>query len=296
MGRYAIRRRATRPSAPGVGDVLRAKGHGVEQRADRIEVDGASIFRLAWGDPKAPRIVFVHGGAASARWWVRMAPALARDHHVVAVDLSGHGESDWREEYRFATWADEVLACGPATVVGHSMGGFVAATAAARDPDGIEHLILVDTPLMRPASSSLDAAHATFSKVKSYPTRGAAIERFRPLPPQPVADTAFLAEVAAHSVRETSDGWLWKFDPAAFAGAGPPDWPDGLPSLLARVTCPVSVIVGEHSGVVAPAERDALRSLGNYHEVPDGHHHLMLDVPDALLRTVRFAVDFVTPD
>src|SRR3990172_10200242 len=60
----------------------------------RVNVDGCSIQYLRWGDPAKPGIVLVHGGAAHAHWWSFLAPQLTGSYHVVAPDLSGHGDSE----------------------------------------------------------------------------------------------------------------------------------------------------------------------------------------------------------
>ena len=73
-------------------------------------VDGASIAYRMWGDPAHRSIVLVHGGAAHSRWWDHIAPLLTSGWRVVAVDLSGHGDSDRRDRYSLDTWAREVLA------------------------------------------------------------------------------------------------------------------------------------------------------------------------------------------
>src|SRR5258708_28492642 len=72
-------------------------------------VDGASIAYRAWGDPDGRSIVLVHGGAAHSRWWDHIAPMLTDGWRVVAVDLSGHGDSHRRGAYspstpRSGTW------------------------------------------------------------------------------------------------------------------------------------------------------------------------------------------------
>src|SRR5213592_65248 len=97
-----------------------------------VTVGGASIHFLAWGEPGRRGLVFVHGGGAHAHWWTHVAASFAPVFRVVAVDLSGHGDSDHRERYDFEQWTNEVIAAGtdggidgPLVVVGHSMGGFV---------------------------------------------------------------------------------------------------------------------------------------------------------------------------
>src|ERR1700743_2238622 len=95
-------------------------------------VDGATIAYRSWGEQAGRSIVLVHGGAAHSRWWDHIAPMLTDGWRVVAVDLSGHGDSDRRQRYSLDTWAREVLAvvaeAGSSTasvVIGHSMGGLV---------------------------------------------------------------------------------------------------------------------------------------------------------------------------
>jgi pimeloyl-ACP methyl ester carboxylesterase len=64
-----------------------------------VDVAGAAIHYLAWGDRTKPGLVLVHGGAAHAQWWSFIAPLLTRQYYVVAPDLSGHGGSGWRDHY-----------------------------------------------------------------------------------------------------------------------------------------------------------------------------------------------------
>src|SRR5262245_28363303 len=97
-----------------------------------VRVKACDIHYLRWGDVERPGLVLVHGGAAHAHWWSFIAPLLLPQHHVVAVDLSGHGDSGRRPVYAVETWADEVMACaddsgmqGPPGRVDHSMVGLV---------------------------------------------------------------------------------------------------------------------------------------------------------------------------
>ena len=53
--------------------------------------------------------MLVHGGAANAHWWGFIAPQLARGYHVVAPDLSGHGDSGWRPDYPREVWSEEIM-------------------------------------------------------------------------------------------------------------------------------------------------------------------------------------------
>ena len=135
----------------------------LDQKYDErfIDVGGTQIHYLAWGQHGNPGIVFVHGGAAHAHWWSFLAPMFATEWHAVAVDLSGHGDSDRRPGYSHDLWADEVLAVasdaafpGPPVVVGHSLGGMVTIQTAATHGDDLAGAVIVDAPVRRPAPES----------------------------------------------------------------------------------------------------------------------------------------------
>ncbi|MCG8592747.1 MAG: alpha/beta fold hydrolase, partial [Proteobacteria bacterium] len=107
-----------------------------------VAVDGCPIHYLHWGERDKPGIVLVHGGAAHAHWWSFIAPQLTHEYQVVALDLSGHGDSGRRQEYPREVWAKEIMAvvadagiAEPPIVVGHSMGGFVCIVTAAEYGD-----------------------------------------------------------------------------------------------------------------------------------------------------------------
>src|SRR3984885_319575 len=68
----------------------------VEPESAFVEVEGARIHYLRWGDRARPGLLLVHGNAAHAYWWSFIAPFLARDYNVAAMDLSGMGDSEWR--------------------------------------------------------------------------------------------------------------------------------------------------------------------------------------------------------
>ena len=157
----------------------------IDTLPERIHVDavGASINAFVWGDAGKPGIVLIHGGAAHAQWWSHIAPAFLPDYRVVALDLSGHGDSDRRERYGLDLWTDEVIAVIDAAefaskpvVVGHSMGGFVTIATAARHNDRLGGAIIIDSPVVKsgPRSRASPGAPTT-----SQRRRCMTIPRFR---------------------------------------------------------------------------------------------------------------------
>ena len=64
-----------------------------------VEVEGAAIELLTWGEVGKPGLVFLHGNGAHADWWSFIAPFFAADYRIAALSWSGQGGSGWRERY-----------------------------------------------------------------------------------------------------------------------------------------------------------------------------------------------------
>ena len=75
-----------------------------------ITVEGCPIHYVTWGDVGKPGIVLIHGSNAHKAWWQFVAPFLADQFRVVAFDLSGNGDSGWREGYTGEIFAEETWA------------------------------------------------------------------------------------------------------------------------------------------------------------------------------------------
>jgi pimeloyl-ACP methyl ester carboxylesterase len=253
-------------------------------------VDGAAIVYRTWGEPGGRGIMLVHGGAAHSRWWDHIGPLLADGRLVVALDLSGHGDSARRESYSLDQWAREVLAVAgdagiatPPAVVGHSLGGLVTLRAAALFGPGIEGAVVIDSPI-REMSPEEHAAmeHRAFGGLRVYPSKEAILARFRPVPDQPVL--GYIADhVAATSIREVDGGWTWKWDPAIFGRQVPP-------TLLTRLDCRVALFRAEHGMVsteMSDVMYDRLGRVAPVIEIPAAGHHVMLDQPIALVAATR---------
>ena len=119
-----------------------------------VRLDGSLHSYRRWGTHGSP--VVLVGGFAEATWvWERVAPLLARDHVVYALDLPPFGYSERRGPYTLAAWADQVQAFQHAfhlqrpLLVGHSIGAAVAAEVARRDPASLRGIVLLDGDALR---------------------------------------------------------------------------------------------------------------------------------------------------
>jgi pimeloyl-ACP methyl ester carboxylesterase len=261
-----------------------------------IDVLGCPIRYLRWGDPGNPGLVLVHGGAAHAHWWAFLAPLLIQHYSVVALDLSGHGDSGRRELYPRRTWAEEVMAVsrsagfvGPPILVGHSMGGLVSIVAASLHGAELAGAIIVDAPVRKPDPESQEGDRgSSFRNPKTYPTLEAARSHFRLVPPQPCENQYVLDFIAERSLRAVEGRFTWKFDPAVFVLARPPE---AMHEHLAAVRCRVALLRGERSSVVPPETGEymyqLLRRNAPLVDIPEAHHHLILDQPLAFIAALR---------
>lgn len=257
-----------------------------------VVASGADINYRAWGPVEANAgIVLIHGGAAHARWWDHVAPLLAQEGlRVVALDLSGHGESSHRERYELDDWADEVaavVAAGgfgrPPFVVGHSMGGLVALRHALRAGGTIRGTVMVDCRTVPYSDSERTANEArALRPAPIYRDRTDALARFRLVPDQWSLPYVF-DHVAAASIRAVEKGWTWKFDPQIFAGQRDFD-PLDLTRLGRRLRL-VRAGNGMPAADLARLVADGCATVTV--EIPDAGHHVMLDRPLALVSTLR---------
>jgi len=179
-----------------------------------VEVEGAKIHYLTWGDTKNPGLFFIHGFSANAHWWDFIAPAFIEDYCVVAIDLSGSGDSDHRETYSQEMYANEIKAvCDEmdwesADFIAHSMGGSISLNATSIYPEIFKSLYLLDSIVILPPdkirnySSNRSMIRADFI----YEDEASAIESFRLIPPQPCRNEFLLNYIAINSYKQTEEG------------------------------------------------------------------------------------------
>lgn len=264
---------------------------------EEVKVDGCSIRSLAWGEPDRRGLVFVHGGGAHAHWWTHVAATFAAEFRVVAIDLSGHGDSGHRDAYALDQWTDEVVAVAETTqidglpiVIGHSMGGFVTIATAARHGDRVDGVIVCDSPVaeLDPEISAYHLREA-FGRPRTYPDLDDAVAHFRTVPAQEHYLDCVIDFVARHSLKEVTGGWQWKFDRRIFEQFGA-----GMRSVAAPyledVSCRLALLRSEYGLVTPDIGASMYERLGRVTpviEIPEAGHHAMLDQPLILLTALR---------
>jgi pimeloyl-ACP methyl ester carboxylesterase len=245
------------------------------------------IHYRAWGETGRPEVVLVHGAAAHSGWWAHIAPLLT-GRRVIAPDLSGHGDSGHRPSYDMDRWADEIVAVATdaglrrPVVVGHSMGGRAAVTAAVRHPAAVAAVVCVDTPATRRAHGGASRPERS-PEPRAYRTIEDAVAGFRTRPATAPPD--YLREfLARESLRSVDGGWTWKADQGVF-GRG-----RQLQDLLPLLPHPLALLRGAHGLVPADMAADMIGVIGRpvpVVELPEAGHHPMLDAPLTLVTALR---------
>jgi 2-hydroxy-6-oxonona-2,4-dienedioate hydrolase len=126
-------------------------------------VFGAKIHYIEAGDAKNSTVILLHGLGANTDSWQFNVAALAAKYHVVALDQIGFGASDKPLlKYRVGTYTDFLdkflseLKIEKASLVGNSLGGWIAADFALKYPAKVEKLVLVDAAGFTPAKGLND--------------------------------------------------------------------------------------------------------------------------------------------
>ncbi len=251
-----------------------------------LEARGLRLQAYEWGRPGSRPVLLLHSLAAHSHWWDWTAPLLARSVHVIALDLRGHGGSAWVEPaaYRATDYAADVVAVLDALgwraplVMGHSLGGYVGACLAARHPDRVGRLVIVDTMTRwteQETTWALEQAERPGPELASREEAGA---RFRLSPRETTAPADRLRHLGEEGVRERQPGvWQHAFDRRVFAHARPAAW-----SILPGGACPTLVVRGDGSTIMSRESGQRVAAAvknGRFAEVKGAYHHLVLDDP-----------------
>jgi pimeloyl-ACP methyl ester carboxylesterase len=287
--------RAWPTGAPGLTSRLVGLANGLQARV--VEAGPAD------GEP----VVLVHGWACSAFAWRRQIPVLAEAGcRVMALDLKGHGFSDkplLDAEYSASAMTSFVLetmdACGiaRAAMIGHSMGGAVAASVALSAPERVDRLAL-----LAPVGFG-EVLALTLGRWLSPAIVQPLLPRLARLAPRWTVATTFHLIWGAGPLTLSRDDLEEYRAPVQFAGYVPAlrhlvhafAWLPYAEEQLSRLACPVLVMFGTRDRVVIPRKARELVSLvphGSLHLVPGAGHMLQEECP----RDVNAALlEFLTP-
>jgi pimeloyl-ACP methyl ester carboxylesterase len=246
--------------------------------------------RLAWRDfgGDGPSALLLHGLAGHSDEWAQTASWLTARCRVVALDARGHGRSERfpADVSRDAVVADAVfvveqLRLQPVVVVGQSVGGLTALSLAARRPELVRGLVLIDASPAGGGEGVEEAVSATVRALREWPatfgSRSDAhaffAERF---------GGSLAAEAWTSGLERVGNGWQPRFDVDVMArtlreAISAPSWDE-----WDSITCP-TLVVRAGNGMVEPEtakEMTERLSRAQLVEIADAAHDVHLDRPD----------------
>ena len=246
------------------------------------ETNGINIHYTRTGGSKPP-LILLHGLTANGACWTTLAHAMERDYDVIMPDARGHGKSSVPDYgYRYEDHANDVvglieaLRLSPASLIGHSMGGLVAAVVASRAPQLLRCLLLADPTFLSPKvqrevrDSEVADQHRRTLKMSLDDLVAEARRRH----PDRSLDTI---ELIARARLQTSL--------SAFDVLTPPN--PNYRRVVSTIDVPVLLVIGGSAGVVSPEVAADLQRLNprlRVEQIPEAGHGLPYDRPE------RFAV------
>ena len=232
------------------------------------------LHYVDWGNPDGPPMLLIHGGRDHCRNWDWVAEHFAKDYHIIAPDLRGHGDSQWEASgnYTQISYVYDIAQLlqqknmHDVTVIGHSLGGAIALMYTALFPERVKKLVAIEG--MGP-SPSLAAKHAEISindRVRSwvddmrklsgrlprrYDTLDDAFKRMRDENPHLSEEQA--RHLTLHGANQNEDGtYSWKFDNyvRVFSMSGLPN--EQVKKMYGEISCPTLLMRGEESWASDP--------------------------------------------
>jgi pimeloyl-ACP methyl ester carboxylesterase len=271
----------------------------VDRDRDRIIcVDGNNVHVVENGPSSAPALLLIHGFAGSTVWWDSLVPELAQHHHVIRVDLLGHGRSDSpadgytiREQGGLVGSMLTQLGVDRVIVIGHSTGGMVATALVEQQRDVVAAIVLIDTG---PSSSAFIPQNALY-RLMFVPLIGPLLWRLRneasirkglstaftgdvDIPAQIIADVRRMTYAAFSATpRETMKYVAQR----------------SIPARLAELTIPALVVFGalDRRWRSSSGAEYGLASGADVEIIPGVGHSPMIEAPG---RTGQLLGDFIT--
>jgi pimeloyl-ACP methyl ester carboxylesterase len=243
----------------------RSAAQAPAQPEDRfVTVNGLRIHYLDWGNPDKQPFIMLHGIARVAHTFDHIAPHFRNGYHVIAVDMRGHGDSDWHPDGAYLV-EDHVkdleglvrqLGLRNIVLLGNSTGGRVAQAFGGLHPDLVARLIVEDVGPERPREIADNFARRVQQEAKEdgWASEDDVVAQLRSQN-QGISEE-LLRTYARFGTKRRPDGRLvWKRDPALTKGFVQTE----LWQYIRRITCPTIYILGGRSTIVPKETQETLK-------------------------------------
>jgi pimeloyl-ACP methyl ester carboxylesterase len=232
------------------------------------------LHYVDWGNPDGPPMLLIHGGRDHCRNWDWVAEHFAKDYHIIAPDLRGHGDSQWEASgnYTQISYVYDIAQLlqqknmHDVTVIGHSLGGAIALMYTALFPERVKKLVAIEGMGPSPSLAAKQAEISINDRVRSwvddmrklsgrlprrYDTLNDAFKRMRDENPHLSEEQA--RHLTLHGANQNEDGtYSWKFDNyvRVFSMSGLPN--EEVKKMYGEISCPTLLMRGEESWASDP--------------------------------------------
>src|SRR5262245_46898371 len=237
-----------------------------QQPPDRfITINGLRIHYLEWGTPDKQPLIMLHGIGRIAHTFDHIAPHFASRYHVMAVDMRGHGDSDWdpKGAYLVEDYVKDIeglaqqLRLRNIVIWGNSTGGRVAQVFAGLHPELVAAVISEDVGPERPR----EIADGMNARLKREDEQGWSSEEellAQQKAGSPRTGEDILRAYVHYGSKRRADGRIiWKRDPAIGNGFVPTE----LWRFVRNIKSPIIYILGGRSTIVPAATQEELRKV-----------------------------------
>lgn len=274
---------------------------------ENVVLDGMRLHYLDWGSAGEGRgtqvrspVVFLHGGGLNAHTWDIVCLALRNEHRCYALDLRGHGDSEWSAALDYSldahlrdleSFADH-LGLARFFLVGQSLGGVIGIRYASRHLRRLAGLVAVDVGPFAGSQAGIDRLATFMLDSGEFASLDEAVTRAMAFNPR--RDPQLLRYSLRHNMRPLPDGrWIWKRDQRHLSR-------ERLAALVAEVqalaphvraiACPTLILRGADSDLFSADQAAAFAALvrdATVATVPDSGHNVQGDNPAGLLAAIR---------
>lgn len=275
-------------------------------RSRNLLINGLRLHVLDWGQESNPVLVLLHGGVVTSRTWGPFCALLADKYRLIAMDMRGHGDSEWPREgdSNHNAMADDLaklittMELENPIVVGHSVGGLLLMRVMLKSPQLLGSAVLVDVgPKTAYAGwkprSEVTEAGRLYDEIEAYVQRNA---------PRLKRSEEHMRRNAHHEFMRRMNGkYQLKYDPRHPMGGPDERTMPGLPKLeqMADYRGRCLLVRGENSWFLdADDAVEFAQRLpqGELVTVPDCEHMVYVENPVGLAREIdRYvsSLDFV---
>jgi pimeloyl-ACP methyl ester carboxylesterase len=256
-----------------------------------ITSEGRRIHYQDWGDPRKPAFIMLHGISRSGHSYDHIAPHFVADYRVIAMDLRGHGDSDWSPNgaYLVEDFVKDLhalvqqLDVRNVVLTGCSMGGRVVQVYAGMYPDRVSKVIVQDVGPERPETVTrglTDRIKREMEGWKSEEELFASLRRNAR-----VSEDIHRTWIRWDTRKLPSGNVAWKYDPNVTLGLGPIE----LWDYIKKIKAPTLYIVGGRSNLVPTETQRQLGALANIEVVtiPDAGHYPHEETPELFLAVAK---------